>query len=292
MRVTTHSAVGSGLIVVAFGVAITAFVNSRAVRPLEMTATPQPAPTVPSAAAVTVAAKDIKRGDRLTLDMLSSLQLAQKRPVGALDRPADVVGAVAIEDIKAGQILLNSSISHDKNVRPGLSALVPAGMRAMALRVNDESAVGDFLRPDDTVDIELVLPADKLAKIRGENVSTAGRPETQTLLQDIKVLTVGETLTVTQNDKAVRMQNLTVAVTPKQALLLGLGTQVGSFYLALRHPSDTAESSVQPAGVDDILHESTPAAKSAVATSSPRRHNTPQITIIEGTREVQEDAPR
>lgn len=287
-----HSIVGAGLTAVAVGVAATTFIINRSSPPLEITPSlQQRVPTVDNANTVTVAAKDIKRGDRITMSQLSSLELAQQRPDGSVARSSDLVGAVALQDIKAGQILFNSSVSHDPGVRPGLAALVPTGMRAMALRVNDESAVGDFLRPDDSVDIELVIPADKLAKIRGENVTTAGRPETLTLLQDIKVLSVGQTLTVTQDDRAIRMQNLTVAVTPKEALLVGLGTQIGSFYLVLRHPSDTAESSDLSAHVDDILKQEMAGRGRARAKAALGGRSTHQITIIEGTREVPYDVP-
>jgi pilus assembly protein CpaB len=291
MHFDARSILGISFIVMALGLASVVVFGQKVSKPREASVVAeQPVAAQPSTTVVAIAVKDIHRGDRITRQSLSWLHLSQPAPADAIAQPADVVGTVALDDFKAGQLIIRSEISRDQNARPGLSALVPDGMRAVALRVNDEIAVGNFLRPDDRVDIELVLPADQLAKIEGQSVATAGRPATKTLLQYVQILSVGEALTVTQDDRAVRMQNLTVAVTPKQALLIGLGKQIGTFYLALRHPSDEKEGNSGWATVDEILGKTASPipdqAKSAAAAGS-----TSHVTIILGNKEVRRDVP-
>jgi len=91
------------------------------------------------------------------------------------------------------------------------------------------------------------------------------------LLQHIRVLSVGEALTVEQDDKAIRMQNITVAVTPEQALLVALAKQVGLFYLALRNPGDDAAVTDRTADVDALIGAppALPAAKAAPSRPPP-----------------------
>jgi len=292
MPIYARSILGIGFMALALALAIAAFFINLTTRPHDVPVVAEhPLSATPAAGTVAVALKDIKRGDKIPSDAVSSLQLSQPRPSEAFDKPVDVVGAIALEDFQAGQILVRSGVSFDKDIRPGLSALVPVGMRAVALRINDESAVGDFLRPDDIVDLELVIPADQLAKIRGDNVTNAGRPETRTLLQRIRILSVGEALTVTQDNHAIRMENLTVAVTPKQALLIGLGKQIGSFYLALRHPSDETTDKTSLTKVDDILGGNVASSTTAANAAATARNDTHQITIYQGQHVVHQDVP-
>jgi pilus assembly protein CpaB len=200
-------------------------------------ATAAPADASPFAA-VLVAAEPIRRGHRIERRMVATLRVDGAPPARAFTRADDVAGGVALEDIDAGQIVLRGAVKTGADARPGLSILVPPGMRAVALRVTDEIAVGNFVRPDDRVDIQLVLPSDRLAKLSNRPVTSTVSPESALFLQNVQVLSVGEALTADKDNKAQRMQNLTVAVTPEQALHLAAVKQVGMFYLTLRHPTD------------------------------------------------------
>jgi pilus assembly protein CpaB len=204
-------------------------------------------------APVLTAAEAIRRGHRIERRMVSILRVGGPPPARAFSRVEDVAGAVALEDIAAGQIILRDAVVSGPDARPGLSILVPPGMRAVALRVTDEIAVGNFVRPDDRVDIQLVLSSDQLAKLHNRPVTSSVSPESALFLQNVQVLSVGEALTATKDDKAQRMQNLTVAVTPEQALRIAAVKQVAMFYLTLRHPTDERVLPPIKARVTDAL---------------------------------------
>ena len=81
-------------------------------------------------------------------------------------------------------------------------------------------------RADDLVDIQLVLANTALGPT--EEGGNPERRESRVVLQALRVLSVGEALTEEAGDRAIRMQNLTVAVTSEQALVLAVAKQSGS----------------------------------------------------------------
>lgn len=219
----------------------------------------QQATTAPSQdlVSIVVASRDIGRGEKIEAAKATILKVQGPAPVGALSDPRSVVGAVALVAIPAGQIVLqNSILAPGDTTKPGLSVLIPDGMRAVALRVNDEVAVGNFLRADDLVDIQLVLSNSALGP--AEEGSNPERRESRVVLQALRVLSVGEALTEENGDKAIRMQNITVAATPEQALLLAVAKQSGVFYLALRNPVDSKQDPVKPVRLEDLVGAARP----------------------------------
>lgn len=210
-------------------------------------------PAAPDLVSVLTARHPIKRGQRVTRDLLSEIRVEPPLPAGALNAKTAVADAVALNDIAQGQIILESELLVGEGARPGLSVLVPEGMRAVALRVNDEVSVGNFVRPNDRVDIHLVLPNDRVARARGEDIRRGDHTESRLLLQNVLILSTGETLASLDGQNAIRMKNITVAVSPEDALMLAIAKDAGEFYLALRNSADDAV--VEPSWVhlEDLL---------------------------------------
>lgn len=240
---------------------------------------------------IMVAAKDIPRGEKIDTTMVRPMKVVAPPPPGSFGDPRSVIDSIALVAIPPGQTVLSGSIlAPGEGTKPGLSVLIPEGMRAVALRVNDEVAVGNFVRADDLVDIQLVLANQAL----GPNEGTNGpeRRESSVILQAIKVLSVGEQLTVQQGNEAIRMQNLTVAVTPEQALVLAVAKNSGVFYLGLRNPVDTEQQDVPRVRLEDLVvaakREPAPADGTLPAPSvvAPR-----QIEIIMGTSSGRQAVP-
>jgi pilus assembly protein CpaB len=119
-------------------------------------------------------------------------------------------------------------------------------------------------------------------------VRDASAAGSRILLQNIVVLSVGEALTVDQDNRAVRMQNLTVAVTPEEGLLLALAKQVGSFYLALRHPSDDHDVGTALTTTHDLLGNGAkpPPRRSDSVEQRPAPAPGRRVLVIQGARET------
>jgi pilus assembly protein CpaB len=210
-------------------------------------------PAAPRLVSVLTARQPIKRGERVTRELLSEIRMEPPPPAGALSANSPAIDAVALTDIAKGQIVLEGSLLFGEGARPGLAILVPEGLRAVALRVNDEVSVGNFVRPNDRVDIHLVLPNDRVARARGADIRRGDHTESRLLLQNVLILSTGETLASLDGQNAIRMTNITVAVSPEDALMLAIAKNAGEFYLALRNSAD--EAVVEPSWVhlEDLL---------------------------------------
>lgn len=225
-------------------------------------------PAAPRLISVLTARQPIKRGERVTRESLSAIRMEPPPPPGALSAATAVTDAVALTDIAKGQIILESSLLVGEGARPGLAILVPEGLRAVALRVNDEVSVGNFVRPNDRVDIHLVLPNDRVARARGKDIHRGDHTESHLLLQNVLILSTGETLASLDGQNAIRMTNITVAVSPEDALLLAIAKEAGEFYLALRNSADDAAVEAGWAHLEDLLEPFPAVERQEPATSS------------------------
>lgn len=217
--------------------------------------------TTPTTTAVTVpvvvAVQDIPPLTVVTDAMLTVKNVpTDLAVVGALAKPADIVGQTAQVQITAGEQVIPSKVTstlsaaslYGNNVP--LSLLVPTGARAFSIAISQVTSAGGLVRAGDYVDI-----------ISRSAVSSTG---TCYLLQDVQVLVVGSTLANprSQTDAgalAATLPNpaadvMTVAVTPQNAAVLAAGgtAQSGpdasaSYWVALRPFGDHAPAAGNPA---------------------------------------------
>lgn len=109
-----------------------------------------------------------------------------------------------------------------------LSAMLPSGMRAVALRVDSARTAGGFILPNDRVDILL------------SRVSTAGQPVTENILSNIRVLAIDQSTNDTPEGggAVVVRDTATLELTPVQAELVTAVQQTGTLSLVLRSLAD------------------------------------------------------
>ena len=248
-------------------------------------ATPQAAATQPEMklSRLVTAAKPIERGQLIKASDLKATLVFGAPPPHSIVTPTQAVGRIATVDIQPQQLILNSLISSDPSAA-GLAMLVPVGQRVISIDTSDEIAVGGFLRPGDSVDIEIVLPNETFGGTTGPD-----RSEAHTLLQNVKVLTVGPSLSEAEpkskDDAAKAAQqrrSLTLAMAPEQLGQFTLARKIGRFYLVLRNPKDDA---VVPQGRTVLAGlrggQSAPADAVSYATPAPRRQPAPAPRPVE-----------
>src|SRR5712692_7951230 len=131
-----------------------------------------------------VATQQISAGTKITADMVQVQQVPTALLVtGAFTDSQPVVGQVSRLAIAKGEQITNAKIGvpvPDK----GLSGVVPAGMRGVALTVSEVTAVGGLLLPGDHID---VVAAYTIADAPGL-ASNQQLLRTQTILQNVEVL--------------------------------------------------------------------------------------------------------
>jgi pilus assembly protein CpaB len=139
----------------------------------------------------------------------------------------------------------------------GLSALLPAGMRAVAVRVDDVVGVAGFVHPGDTVDVIATL------RTEGSGATTVSR----VILQNIKVLAVGKELDHRSRsaDKVVQATVATLMVDAPQSERLALAATQGKLLLTLRGAADTDEVATRGVNANTLLVRELPVAPPAAA---------------------------
>lgn len=195
-------------------------------------ATSGPAPATPALVthATVVAAKAVTAGHTLTADDLR-LDPYPSRLEGSYDTPTALVGEVVGVALSPGAPVLKTFLSQS------FALEVPAGERAIAVRVDETIGVANRIRPGDRVDVFVML------KQSGGEV---GASSARLLMSRLQVLTYGDKQTAAAEANApaeranrtetARTAVLAVPVDQVPALLLGESS--GRLALALRHPDD------------------------------------------------------
>lgn len=173
----------------------------------------------------------------------------------------------AIRDIAAGAPLLYEYFVDEPSERFG--ARITPGKRAIALPVTGTTAVSYFVEPESRVDIlgtferrdeqTLNVPVPAADGKKAENLSILGvrsTTQTRTLLQNIRVLAVGQAVTRGSylGLNAQGFDTVTVEVTPEEAekLTFALGEVRQGLTLVLRNPEDAKPLSLLPMGWDSL----------------------------------------
>jgi pilus assembly protein CpaB len=145
----------------------------------------------------------------------------------------DYVGAVVRETILKGEPIVTRKI-----VRAGdsgyMAAYLEPGMRAMAIRVTVESALGGFILPGDRVDVI------QTRELQGAAEGAGGKFTTATVMRNIKVLAIDQTTQAAEDETAVVGATATLEVGPSDAEALALAKSEGELSLMLRSYADTA----------------------------------------------------
>jgi pilus assembly protein CpaB len=218
---------------------------------------------------IVIAAMDIPFGQKIETNQLKLMEWPKTvaLPTGAIQTFEDVEGHVANQTIYSGEMVLSSRVVEHTSGST-LSAIITPNKRAITLRVNDVVGVAGFLLPGNRIDV--------LASRKVDNK----RVSTKTLLQDLKVLAVDQTVSP-EKDKPIVVRAVTIEAGPKEAEKLFKATEEGSVQLVLRNPTDRAPEVVR---VEEDPDEK-PAPRVAAVPVKPRVKDSgfSAVTVIRGT---------
>ncbi|MGC9157638.1 MAG: Flp pilus assembly protein CpaB [Terracidiphilus sp.] len=225
--------------------------------------------------AVVAAKEDIKLGSILTADKLTSVGIAGTIPPGAILEKdwKSVIGRGVISDLYAGEPILQSRLAAAGS-GGGLAALIPSGMRACAVKVDDVVNVSGFVTPGMRVDV-LISGTPP-----GEQNSREGIVSS-TLMQNIRVLSAGTDIQKDAEGKPKQVQVVNLLVTPEQAEKLSLAMNQAKIQLVLRNPLDTKITPIAATATANLYAgtNAAPASSSRRATAS--RKAAPQTYSVE-----------
>jgi len=113
-----------------------------------------------------------------------------------------------------------------------MSAILPTGMRAVAVRVSAQTSAGGFILPNDRVDV--ILTDDQpAADGRGDREIIS-----YTLLQNIRVLAIDQTVEEQDGERVVVGKTATVELDPSQVETIAAAEEAGTLSLSLRSVED------------------------------------------------------
>jgi len=197
---------------------------------------PQPAKAAAATAKIVLAAHDLEAGAVLRDQDLILTDWPSAIPGGSSAHVQDLVGRGVISPMVAKEPVIETRLAA-KGAGGGLASMIPPGMRAVAIRVNDVAGVAGFVVAGLHVD---VLISGNAPNSPG-NVGTL----TKTLLQNIEVLSAGQDFKKDAEGKPVMVTVVNLLATPEQAEQLSLASSQTTIQLVLRNPldRDTAKTS-------------------------------------------------
>jgi pilus assembly protein CpaB len=195
----------------------------------------------PQMVQVVVASNDVQIGSKLSdHDVHLAAFPPASVPPGAFTRIAQIKDRGVILPISRGDFVLPDKLA-DENAGAGLPSLIPQGMRAVSVRVNDVVSVAGFVQPGTRVDV-------MATGIRG-----TGEDQTTTVLENVAVIAVGRSLLDRVTGDAGNAGVITLLVSPGDAQRLTLASQEGRIQLALRNPLDTRKESLGPTRASSLV---------------------------------------
>jgi pilus assembly protein CpaB len=200
-------------------------------RPTPLLASESNAETQP----VAVAARDLGVGDVLKIDDVRLVDWpAGSVPAGYAGSMAEVIGRSLITDVSVNEPLMATKLA-DTGLY-GLVPLIPPGMRALSVRVDEVVGVAGFVTPRTRVDVILTM-----------TVPGGRDPISKVILQNVQTLAAGQEIQQNEEGEPMTVTVVTVLVTPEDAEKLSLASSQGKIQMALRHTLDleTVETSGQ-----------------------------------------------
>ena len=180
---------------------------------------------------IVVAAKPLTLGTRVDASNLRLIPWPAGEPVaGMFTRIEDCADRALMSDVAANELILDNKLA-PKEAGAGLPAVIPQGMRALSVAVNDVVGVAGFVTPGTMVD---VLVTGKI-----ENGSRGEDTITRTILENVRVLAAGQKIEQDREGKPQTVPVITLLVSPEDAGRLAMASTEGKIQLALRNTVDT-----------------------------------------------------
>jgi pilus assembly protein CpaB len=148
---------------------------------------------------------------------------------------------VALMPIGVNEPILASKISGEGQ-GASIAALLPDGMRAASVRINDVSGVAGFVQPNDSVDVLIT---------RAVQDSQTAAQVTDVLLQNVRVIAIDQQSKNADGTPKVA-KTATLEVNPLDAQKLALAQQVGDLGLVLRKPGEQNNPVVETVSMNDL----------------------------------------
>src|SRR5437879_4292110 len=152
----------------------------------------------PNVKRVVAAAVALQPGAPITADNLTEINWPENVSLeGLIEKKEDVTGHVLMYAVAANEPVLRHDLA--ANTSLGLSAKIPDGMRATAVKTNEVTNIAGFIFPGSHVDVLVTLRPD----------NNTANTVTSTVIQNVQVLSTGTKMDPDPNGKPERSEEHT-----------------------------------------------------------------------------------
>ena len=189
---------------------------------------------------IVAAAVALQPGTPISAENLTQIDWPVNVPLeGLIEKKEEVIGHVLMYAVAVQQPVLRRDLASSASL--GLSAKIPDGMRATAVKTNEVTNIAGFIFPGSHVDV--------LVTLKPENIAST---ETRTVLQNVLVLSTGTKMDPDPNGKPENVNVITLLVTPVQSEKLALAQNQGTIHFVLRNGGDSASPDVRPVDIAEL----------------------------------------
>ena len=198
---------------------------------------------------IVVAAHDLHVGAQLDPTEVKLVRWSlDSMPPGAFTDVAAVNGKYVKTPFVENEPIVGDRLFSGVKTAGMMPLLIPSGMHAMSVPVDEVSDISGFVLPGAHVDI-LVSISDQ---------STGSQPFSKIVLQNVEVLAVAQEIEEAKDEPKV-VKVITVLVTPEEAERLSLASHDGTLRLALRNYDDKKIVMTGGSDVGNMLRGGAPA---------------------------------
>jgi pilus assembly protein CpaB len=174
---------------------------------------------------VVVAANDIGVGTKIDDQDIKVVRFPTGDvPPNCFHLKSSVVGRSVVLPMAKGDFVLPNKLAGE-NAGSGMTSLIPPGMRAVSVRVNEVIGVAGSVLPGTRVDVLLT-----------DNPSGTTEEQTTVVLENVAVIASGQKLDRSSSGEPQNTPVITLLVSPEDAKNLTLASSKGRIQLILRHP--------------------------------------------------------
>ena len=178
---------------------------------------------------VVVAAMDLPLGTKIEIGEVKTARWsADSLPDGSYTDPKQVIGSYVKNSLVANEPIVQAKLFTGDKTAGVMPLLIPFGMRAVSVPVDEVSDVAGFVLPHTRVDV-LVATA--------EFGGGSDKAFSKVILQNVEVLAVAQEVEQKKDEPEI-VKVVTLLVTPQESERLALASHSGTLRLAMRNYND------------------------------------------------------
>lgn len=201
---------------------------------------------------ILVAAMDIPMGDPMSPEFVRVQAWPKAQmPEGAITSLEEIEERRTRTKFFPGEPILQAKLFGRGEAGESATDLIPKGYRVLPVKVDAVTGASGMILPGDRVDLMVHVTEDQHRGIP--------RTTTRTFLQNVKVFAVDNMFNQrgADGEQSISAKTISVLVTPEQAEVVAMATQLGSVTLVMRGPEDGENNMTDGASPTDIFGDLT-----------------------------------